>query len=392
MKTAIINGRLITPHRMVDDGNLILEDGIIAGIVRGPVPEADMYIDAQGAYVSPGFIDIHTHGGGGHDFMDGTADAIIKACRAHLDHGTTSICPTTLTCTDEELFTFFQCYRQAKEQMEDGPELLGIHMEGPYFSLEQRGAQDPQYIKIPSEDDYKKLLDASDDIVRMSAAPELSGAMELGDELKSRGILASIGHSDATYETVIEAWERGYTHVTHLYSGMSTIRRINAFRHLGVIESAYLIDGMTVEIIADGKHLPPELLKLIVKQKPIEEICLITDSMRGAGMKDGEHVLLGSLAHGQECVIDNGVAVLPDRSAFAGSVCTADRCVRTMYHMAGVRLEDAVRMMTYNPAKVLGIERRKGSLAPGMDGDVVLFDDDIRIRKVFVKGREIKID
>ena len=181
-------------------------------------------------------------------------------------------------------------------------------MEGPYFSLEQRGAQDPQYIKVPARDDYKKLLDASDDIIRMSAAPELEGAMELADELKARGILASIGHSDATYDHVIEAWERGYTHVTHLYSGMSTIRRINAYRHLGVIESAYLIDGMTVEIIADGKHLPPELLRFIVKMKPIEDICLVTDSMRGAGMDDGEHVLLGSLAHGQECIIDDGVS------------------------------------------------------------------------------------
>lgn len=387
MKAAIINGRYITPHRIVEGGALLIEDGIITGLMKENRPQADLYIDAEGSYVSPGFIDIHTHGGGGHDFMDGTPEAIIQACRTHLEHGTTSICPTTLTCTDQELAVFFECYRQARARMTDGPGLLGIHMEGPYFSMEQRGAQDPQYIKVPAADDYRKMLDGSEDIIRMSAAPELPGAMELADELKARGILAAIGHSDATYETVIEAWERGYTHVTHLYSGMSTIRRINAFRHLGVIESAYLIDGMTVEIIADGKHLPPELLRLIVKLKPIEDICLITDSMRGAGMKDGEHVLLGSLAHGQECIIDNGVAVLPDRSAFAGSVCTADRCVRTMYQLAEVRLEDAVRMMTCNPARVLGIEKRKGSLAPGMDGDVVIFDEDITIKKVIVEGK-----
>ena len=146
---------------------------------------------------------------------------------------------------------------------------------------------------------------------------------------------------------------------------------------------------MTVEIIADGKHLPPELLRFIVKMKPIEDICLVTDSMRGAGMDDGEHVLLGSLAHGQECIIDDGVAVLPDRSAFAGSVCTADRCVRTMYHQAEVRLEDAVRMMTYNPAKILGIQDRKGSLSAGMDADVVIFDDDIRVQSVLVKGKKV---
>ncbi len=387
MKTVIANGTVITPHRMLQGACLVIEDGKIQQIARGQVPDADTCIDAKGQYISPGFIDIHTHGGGGYDFMDGTAEAIINACKAHLAHGTTSICPTTLTCTNEELFAFFHCYREAKEKMKDGPELLGIHMEGPYFSMEQKGAQDPQYIKIPAEDDYRAMLDASDDIIRMSAAPELPGAMELANELKARGILAAIGHSDATYETVAEAWERGYTHVTHLYSGMSTIRRINAFRHLGVIESAYLIDGMTVEIIADGKHLPPELLQLIVKLKPMEDICLITDSMRGAGMPEGSHVLLGSLAHGQECIIDNGIAVLPDRSAFAGSVCTTDRCVRTMYKLAKVKLEDAVRMITYNPAKVLGIEKRKGSLAPGMDADIVIFDDNIQISSVMVRGQ-----
>ena len=150
-----------------------------------------------------------------------------------------------------------------------------------------------------------------------------------------------------------------------------------------------VIDGMTVEIIADGKHLPPELLRLIVKTKPLEDICLVTDSMRGAGMADGEHVLLGSLAHGQECIIDQGVAVLPDRSAFAGSVCTADRCVRTMYHLAGVKLEDAVRMMTYNPARVLGIQNRKGTLAAGMDADLVIFDDQILVKGVMVEGKQV---
>lgn len=386
MKTAIINGTLITPNRMIKDAVLLIEDGRILDIVQGRVPEADLYIEADGGYVSPGFIDMHTHGGGGHDFMDGTVEAITAACKTHLAHGTTSICPTTLTCTDEELFHFFDCYLLAKKEMKDGPNLLGIHLEGPYFSPEQRGAQDVQYLKIPAKDNFAALLDGSDQIIRMSAAPELEGGMELAKELKKRGILAAVGHSDATYETVLEAWEHGYTHVTHLYSGMSSIRRIRAYRHLGVVESAYLIDGMTVEIIADGKHLPPELLRLIVKLKPMEDICLVTDSMRGAGMPDGEHVLLGSLAHGQDCIIDDGVAVLPDRSAFAGSVCTADRCVRTMYQLAAVRLEEAVRMMTYNPAKVLGIEKEKGILARGMDADIVIFDEDIRIKSVMVMG------
>lgn len=385
MKTAIIHGNIITPFRIIEDANLIFEDGKILSVTKDNDFIADKYLDANHHYVSPGFIDIHTHGAGGYDFMDGTTDAIVHVCQTHMMHGTTAICPTTLTSTDNELFHFFGSYREAK-QRKDLPELLGIHLEGPYFSKEQRGAQDLKYLKIPAEDDYRRILDASDDIVRMSLAPELPGAYDLLEELKKRDILAAIGHSDATYEVVIEAWERGFSHITHLYSGMSTIKRINAFRHLGVIESAYLIDGMTVEIIADGKHLPPELLRLIVKLKPIEDICLITDSMRGAGMPDGTETFLGSITNGQKCYIKNGVAMLPDESAFAGSVCTADRCVRTMYKLAGVSITDAVRMMTYNPAKVMGIQKRKGVLAKGYDADIVIFDQDVNVKAVIVNG------
>lgn len=388
MKTAIINGILLTPFRRIQNGGLIIQDGVITEILEeGQILHADRIIDAQGYYVSPGFIDIHSHGGGGHDFMDGTVEAITGAAKSHMEHGTTSIVPTTVTCPDEELFDFFTCYRQVKTQMEGCPNLLGIHLEGPYFSAEQKGAQDPKYLKIPAREDYINILSKSDDIIRMSVAPELPGALELGVELKKRGILPSIGHSDATYQQIIPAFEQGYTHVTHLYSGMSTIRRINAYRYLGVVESAYLIDDMTVEIIADGKHLPPELLKLIMKTKPLDKISLITDSMRGAGMPEGEWVQLGSLKHGQKVVIDGGVAMLADHSSFAGSVCTTDRCVRTAYKLAGIPIEDSVRMITANPAKVIGIEKKKGILAPGMDADICIFDEEVNIMVVIVQGK-----
>lgn len=387
MMTAIQNGKLVLPDKILENKTLLLENGRIAGITEKVTAGVGQVYDAEGRYISPGFIDLHTHGGGGFDFMDGTVEAIEGACRMHLSHGTTSIVPTTLTCPTEELLHFFQVYREAKVSMRHGPNLLGIHLEGPYFSLAQCGAQDPQYLKEPVEEEYLPILEAGGaDIVRVSVAPELKGAMGLGRELEKRYILAAIGHSDADYQTVAEAVKNGYTHVTHLYSGMSALHRVGPYRVLGVVESAYLLDELTVEIIADGKHLPPELLRLIVKNKPLESICLITDSMRGAGLADGQHAILGSLQNGQDAILEDGVAMMPDRKAFAGSVCTADRCIRTMYKLAGLPLCDAVRMMTVNPAKKMKLEARKGLLAEGMDADLCVFDEDIQIKMVFVGG------
>lgn len=390
MITAIINGRVILRDRIEDGAPLILEDGKIIG-VGGALPErTDRVYDARGQYVSAGFIDLHTHGGGGYDFMDGTAEAVEGACRLHLRHGTTSIVPTTLTCPDEELLHFFEVYRETKRTMRDGPNLLGVHLEGPFFSRAQCGAQDPAYLKAPVPAAYLPILDAGgDDILRVSVAPELEGGMELGEELRRRGILAAIGHSDADYLTVKNAVEHGYRHVTHLYSGMSALHRVGPYRVLGVVESAYLLDELSVEIIADGKHLPPELLRLIVKNKNRDQICLITDSMRGAGMEEGQHAILGSLSCGQEVVLRDGVAMLPDGKAFAGSICTADRCIRVMHTQAGLSLPEAVAMMTCNPARLLHLESRKGSIAEGMDADLCVFDEGVNIRAVFVGGRQV---
>lgn len=387
MKIAIINGRVVTPLRLLENAGVMIEDGTITSVGEiDTISEADQVIDVKGCFVSPGFIDMHTHGGGGYDFMDGTADAFIGAALAHMKHGTTSLTPTTLSSSEEELMLAFRCYAEAKVKMKDGPNLLGMHLEGPYFSAEQAGAQDPKYLKTPVKERYTDIFNACGDISRVSAAAELPGALELGDELRHRGIIAAIGHSNALYEDVQKAVERGYSLITHLYSGMSMLRRIGPWRHLGVVESAYMIDELDVEIIADGCHLPPDLLKLILKQKPWDKVCLITDSMRGAGLPDGEIVKLGSLEHGQNVILENGVAMLMDRSAFAGSVCTADRCVRTMVHDAGLPVTDAVRMMTMNPARVLGV-KDKGILARGYDADICVFGDDIQIKQVIVGGK-----
>ncbi len=385
----IINGRLLTPFRLVENGTLLIEEGRIVEVSHENIdfPGARL-IDARNNYVSPGFIDIHTHGGGGHDFMDGTIEAFLEAAKMHALHGTTAMVPTTLTAETDDLLQTFSVYSQAKKLNLDGAQFLGLHLEGPYFSMNQRGAQDPRHIRIPNRDEYETIIRHSADIIRWSAAPELDGAMEFGRFLTEKGILAAIAHSDATAEEVAEAMENGFTHLTHLYSGMSGVMRRNAFRFAGVIESAYLFDQLTVEIIADGIHLPPSLLQLIYKQMGPARIALITDSMRAAGLGSGESIL-GSLKDGLKVIVEDGVAKLPDLTAFAGSVATADRCVRTMVQQAGVPLLHAVQMMTATPARICKVDRTKGSLTIGKDADVVIFDDNIQVKTTLINGRII---
>lgn len=388
-KLKIMNARIITPYRLINNGCILVEDGKIMCVSAADIGMQDyIEIDAKGCYASPGFIDIHSHGGGGHDFMDGTVEAYIGAAEMHAMHGTTSMVPTTVTSTNEELKNTFAVYKQAKSKNKSGAEFLGLHLEGPYFSMAQKGAQDPKYIKNPEPEEYEEILKWSEDIIRWSAAPELDGALKFGNYIKARGILPSIAHSDALYEQVENAFENGFTHITHLYSAMSGVQRINAYRYAGVIESAFIIDEMTVEIIADGVHLPASLLKMIYKIKGPSRIALVTDSMRGAGMPEGESII-GSLKNGQKVIIEDGVAKMLDRTAFAGSVATTDRCVRTMHKIAGIPLIDAVRMMTSTPAVIIGADARKGSLVPGKDADIILFDEDIHIQMTMINGKVV---
>lgn len=344
-------------------------------------------VDARGLYLSPGFIELHSHGAGGADFMDGTAEDIRTAAREHLRHGVTAILPTTLTSSMDDLFRTMDAFRAAQKQADGIPHLIGLHLEGPYFSMAQRGAQDPAHIKTPIPAEYLRILEYGQDIIaRWTVAVELAGAMELGDELTRRGILASVGHSDAQLSHMREALLHGYTHVTHLYSGMSTITRERGFRRLGVLESALVLDELSVEIIADGCHIPPELLRFVWKVKGREKTCLVTDSMRCAGQRVSESIL-GSRGGGQAVVIEDGVAKLPDRTAFAASIATADRLLAVMHRQAGVPLEDCVCMITASPARVLGLENQKGALKAGYDADVVVLDDALTPRQVFVGGK-----
>lgn len=386
-KIKIYNGRLITPYRLIENGTVLIDNGVIIAVEEGDVPyQADVVIDAWGNYVSPGFIDLHVHGGGGADFMDGSVDAFLQVAETHARYGTTSLVPTTLTSENEDLIETFRLYEEANEKNINGAQFLGLHLEGPYFSMNQRGAQDPRYIRDPKPEEYREILETYGKLIsRWSAAPELPGAIDFALCLKSYGVLPAIAHSDAVYEDVIKAFENGYTLATHLYSGMSGVTRRNAYRYAGVIESAFLIDEMDVEVIADGIHLPAPFLKLIYKIKGGEHIALVTDAMRGAGMPEGESIL-GGLRNGLKVVIEGGVAKLPDRTSFAGSVATTDRLIRSMVQLADVPLIEAVRMLTVNPARIMGVSEKKGSLQKGKDADIVIFDKDIAVVKTIVKG------
>ncbi len=386
MVSKLYNGRVIIGDTVTDGLSIYWDDRKITAVTGENLPH-DNEIDAEGAYISPGFIDMHTHGGGGCDFMDGGGEPIIEAVRMHQRHGTTSILPTTLACSTEVLREFLCDLRTA---MKENNCILGAHLEGPYFSLEQSGAQNPDYIKAPDESEYKFIIAEFGDIIkRWDFAPELEGSVKFCKTLIKNGIIPSIGHSDATLDDIKPVYDEGCHLLTHLYSGMSTITRKGGFRRLGVIESAYYYDDMAVEIIADACHLPPDLLKLIIKQKRNDLICLITDSMRGAGMPDGESCL-GRKGEAMPCIIEDGVAKLMDRSAFAGSVATADRMIRTMVFDAGLSIPQAVAMMTKNPAQVLDL-KNKGELKSGFDADIVLFDDEIRIKQVFCMGEKLEL-
>ena len=386
-KLKIINGRIITPEKIIEKGSLLISDGIITEISDKEIlTKTDITVDAEENFISPGFIDIHVHGGGGSDFMDGTIGDFLTIAETHLKYGTTALVPTTLSAGKENLLHILDTYRKASQENVKGAQFLGIHIEGPYFAMSQKGAQDPRYIRKPDKNEYSEIIKKTGDIiVRWSAAPELEGAIDFGKYLKAHDILPAIAHTDAVYEDVARAFENGYTLATHFYSAMSGVTRRNAFRYAGVIESVYLIDEIDVEIIADGVHLPAPLLKLIYKIKGPGRIALITDAMRAAGMRNGESIL-GSRENGLKVIVEDGVAKLPDRSSFAGSVATTNRLVKTMIQIAGVPIIEAVRMMTLTPARIMKIDKHKGSITAGKDGDMLIFDKDINIQTAIVKG------
>ena len=378
----IKSSRIIQKDAIIS-GYVYFDESGIHAVTDEELPFNEEY-DAGEMYVSPGFIDIHTHGGGGFAFEHETAD-VIGGCNFHLAHGTTSICPTVSAAYFDSMAKSVKNIADAMNDERTLPNVIGVHMEGPYLSLKQIGAQGAEFITPPKPEDYEKLIaEYGKYIARWTYAPENDNEGRFCKHLVSNGIVPSAGHTDAIGSEMQAAVENGCKLITHLYSCMSTVTRDHGFRRLGVIETAYLNDDIFVEIIADGKHLPPDLIRLIYKIKGSDKIALVTDSLALAGT-DVKHGFMQST----EFIIEDGVCKLMDRSAFAGSIATADRLVRVITKEVGLPLTEAIKMMSSTPAHIMGLN--KGALEAGLDADIVIFDDDINVQKIFVMGNEIPI-
>lgn len=370
-------------------GWLTVRGGKIAAMGKGEY--ADRFdgevIDCYGAYLAPGFIDTHVHGGAGCDFMDAEEEGFHKIAAYHASNGVTSMLATTLAGDKSETERVLDTFNKVAKNI-SCCNLLGIHLEGPYFSPLQKGAQDPKYLRDPDIAEAEDYLSYGC-VKRLSMAPELPGAMELGCYLAEKGVIVSVAHTDADYYTVKDASENGFSLMTHLYSGMSQARIRDGRRVGGAVEAGLLLDDLYVELICDGFHLTESVLQLILKCKGADKIILTSDAMRGAGLPDGTITRLGSKTKGQEVKIYGGVAHTMDGTAFAGSVASGNRLLKTILSCTDATLHEGVAMLTKNPAGLLGVGNRKGSLAVGFDADLVMFDEDINIIRVMNGGEFI---
>ena len=376
-----IKGRVVSDGGIIN-GSVYVENGKITAITDEELP-FDEENDAKDNYVLPGLIDVHTHGAVGFDYSESDAEGVLNAIRFQVSRGATSVMPTVTSSTLEQTYKALESIERAMGDPEYGKCIIGAHLEGPYFSPLQSGAQDKSLITEPVREDYEKLIERFGHIIkRWDFAPERDEGGEFCRYLSAHGILPSAGHTDAKYEHMLTAREHGCRLVTHLYSCTSTITREKGFRKLGVTECAYLWDDMYVEIITDGRHLPTELLRLIFKLKPHDKILLITDSMSVAGTT-AERGRLGNLDY----IIEDGVCKLLDRSAFAGSIATADRLLKVCAE-AGLDVVEAVRMGSENPAALFSLN--KGKLQVGYDADIIITDEKFNVTDVFIEGEKKK--
>lgn len=384
-KIWIGNGKIVLPDRVEDQGSLLIDGGKIAA-VNAPCPKDAERVDAAGGYILAGFVDLHVHGGGDWDFMDGAPEAFPKVARAHCAHGTTALCPTTMTCPDPLLEKTIDMFLEADKTPEGGAELLGLHLEGPYFSAASKGAQPIQQQRIPCREDLERILRrAKGTILRWDGAPELPNMELFAQVMAENGVMASLAHSAATAEQAMEAYDWGFSHVTHFYNACTTFHKVDGIVHSGIVEATYLRDDVTIELIGDGCHIPKESMLLALRIKGPDNIALITDAMRAAGV-DCQTSVLGARTTGVPVVIKDDVAQLTDLSSYAGSIATMDRCLRTAFRDYGIPLWQVSRMLSLTPARLCGVQHRKGSLEAGKDADVVIMDRELHVQRVYARG------
>ena len=379
------NGRTVLPDRVCDGGSVLLADGRIRA-VNAPCPEGARVIDARGGYILPGFIDLHVHGGGGSDFMDADAQSVLTVARAHCAHGTTALVATTMTCEDLLLERVIAAFLEAKRLPGDGAELLGLHLEGPFFSAAGKGAQPVGEQRVPTRKLLERILRLGQgSILRWDMAPELPNMEVFAAVMKEHGVMASVAHTNAIAKEAYAAYDAGFSHVTHFYSATSTGHKVNGIVYGGVNEATFLRDDVTIEVIADGRHIPTENMLVAYHFKGPDRMALITDAMRAAGT-NRTHSILGAKDTGVPVIIRDDVAQLPDLSFYAGSIGTMDRALRVAHLRDGIPLAEVSRMLSLTPARLSGCVDRKGSLEPGKDADVVLMDSDFAVHAVYVRG------
>ena len=379
MLTQIINAKILTPQGWLKDGSVLMRDNKILEVTNCDlaVIGAEL-IDAKGMYVVPGGVEIHCHGGGGGDFMEGTEEAFRTIIDAHLQHGATSFFPTLSSSPFSKLHQATEICEQLMK--EPGSPVMGLHIEGPYLNPTMAGEQFSGMVKAVDENEYKELIENSHCIRRWDASPELPGALDFARYLKKKGILVALSHTEAEYDGIKSAYEAGFTHAAHFYNAMPGFHKRREYKYEGTVESVYLTDGMTIEVIADGIHLPATILKLAYKLKGVDHTCLVTDAM-SCSASDGKEI------NDPRYIIEDGVCKLADRSALAGSIATMDRLIRTVVQKADIPLADAARMVSETPAKIMGVYDRKGSLQKGKDADIIVMDENLNVRAVWAMGK-----
>ena len=381
---ALTNGRVVLPQEVVTGKAVIVEGDKIVGVADvGSLDAGVACVDVGGRYITPGLIDIHTHGACNHDFSDPTEEAYGAVTSENVKRGVTSLLATISTARIPHMVAGLEFSREWMSKPREGSQVLGVHAEGPYFSMEQKGAQDPSNIRTPDDGTADVLLEHHDVIKMMTYAPELPGALEFTSRLIKLGILPAAGHSNARDEDVLAAMEVGLRHTIHIWSGQSSTVRVGAWRKPGLLEATLTYDDLTAEMITDNKHLPPTLMKLAYKCKGPDRLCVISDATGGAGLPKGTRFGEGEM----EYVVGDGVAMLLDGTRFAGSTTLLNQMLPILINVVGVPLVEAVRMATLTPARVIGVDDSKGSLRDGKDADIAIFDDDFTAWRTIIGGQ-----
>lgn len=381
-KPLALKGKVVCDDGIID-AIVVINDGKISEITKGSISDEVDIIDFADHYILPSFIELHAHGGGGHDFIDNTVESLDSIFEAHLSHGVTTLCPTLCACDFGEMLKFLKLCRENPR-----PGFAGVHLEGPFLSPKMCGAQNLSCIVEPTDERIAALEEFSEVIARITAAPELAGADKLAERMTKRGILLSIGHSDAEAELAEKALRSGFSSVTHLFCSTSGRHKLGSYVHGGIIETALLNDDCYVELIGDGHHISRESLLLTLKCKGADRICLVSDAMRAAGSdRDGESYL-GAILPENRVILEDGVAKLPDRSSFAGSLAVGDTMVKAICGGYGIPLPIVSKMMSKTPAKLLGLSDR-GELRSGLRADITVLDKEYSSVAVFRKGIQI---